>query len=141
VTYLLDTNVISQFASGQPEPAVENWMRNHRNAALFLSVITIGEIRQGIEQLPLSQKRENLNSWLYETLLADYNEFILPLTTDTMLIWGTLTGKLMKQGRKLPVMDGLIAATAVQHNLTLITRNGTDFTDVDIALINPWIVV
>jgi predicted nucleic acid-binding protein len=138
MSYLLDTNVISEFTSPQPNAAVVVWLTEHQHHSLYLSVITIGEIQQGIQRLPISKKRDGLERWLQQELLVEYANFILPLDMNTMLQWGTLTAQLVQQGNKMPVMDALIAATAVQHQLTLVTRNISDFASTNIPLINPW---
>jgi predicted nucleic acid-binding protein len=138
MNYLLDTNVISEFAADKPHPAVITWLRDHQSDNLFLSVITIGEIQQGIARLPTSQKRAQLTAWLNETLLVAYADMILPIDTTVMLQWGTLTAQLIRQGRKMPVMDALLAATALRHDLMLITRNVSDFSQTGVDLINPW---
>lgn len=91
-------------------------MREHQSDGLFLSVITIGEIQQGNIRLPTSRRREQLATWLKETLLAVYADRILPIDSGTMLQWGTLTAHLIRQSRKMPVMDAMIAATALQYN-------------------------
>jgi predicted nucleic acid-binding protein len=138
MSYLLDTNVISEFTSPQPNAAVVAWLTAHQHTILYLSVITLGEIQQGIQRLPTSKKREELEQWFQQELLVQYADFILPIDTNIMLQWGTLTAQLIQQGSKLPVMDGLIAATAVQHKLTLVTRNTSDFAATNISLVNPW---
>lgn len=137
MSYLLDTNVISEFAADKPHPAVVTWLREHQGDDLFLSVITIGEIQQGIARLPTSQKRAQLTTWLHETLLVVYADLILPIDTTVMLQWGTLTAQLRRQGRKMPVMAALLAATALRQKLILITRNVSDFTHTTVDLINP----
>jgi len=139
MSYLLDTNVISEFVNASPNLAVQRWLAEHEAAGLFLSVITVGEIQQGIIRLSPSKKRERLQNWLQNDILATYGEFILPVDRDTMLAWGTLTGGLIKKGWKMSVMDSLIAATAVQHNLKLVTRNDSDFLHTGLELINPWV--
>lgn len=138
MNYLLDTNVISEFAKQTPDPHVVAWLRRHADANLHLSVITIGEIQQGVARLPTSQRKADLAAWLRDTLLAAYASLIIPLDTATLLRWGTLTGDLLRTGRPLPVMDGLIAATALEHDLTLVTRNVGDFAGAGVPLLNPW---
>lgn len=138
MSYLLDTNVISEFTMDSPYPSVIEWLRVHQNDYLHLSVITIGEIQQGISRLPTSKRQKQLTTWFNDTLLVAYSDFILPIDTSTMLLWGELTAKLIQQGRKMPVMDALIAATALQHDLTLVTRNVSDFAHAGVEIINPW---
>lgn len=138
MSYLLDTNVISEFASSAPNSGVMTWLTEHQQDNLFLSVVTIGEIQQGVERLPASKKRTQLADWLHNTLLVVYADFILPLDTAIMLQWGTMTTQLILRGRKMPVMDALIAATAVTHKLTLVTRNTADFIYAGIPLVDPW---
>ena len=138
MNYLLDTNVISEFATPAPHPPVIEWLRTHQNDFLFLSVITIGEIQQGIIRLPASKKRTQLATWLNDTLLVEYSDRILPIDTATMLQWGQLTAHLTQQGQKMPVMDALIAATSLQHDLILVTRNVFDFVHTGLKLVNPW---
>jgi len=135
VRYLLDTNVISEFTKNQPDSALIGWLRQNQNDELFLSVVTIGEIQQGIARLPASQKQRDLDSWLNQSLLVTYADRILSI--DTAVV-GTLTARLMGIGKKIPVMDGLIAATAIRYNLTLVTRNIADFISTGLPLVNPW---
>ncbi len=138
MSYLLDTNVVSEFAAKQPHPSVVTWFREHQDEGLFLSVITIGEIQQGIERLQNSRKKSRLKSWLSESLLVAYADQILSIGSATMLQWGTLTARSIRRGNKMPVKDALIAATALQHEFTLVTRNVSDFTHTGLELINPW---
>ena len=138
MSFLLDTNVISEFAKPAPDNGVQKWLREHQDQNLYLSVLTIGELQQGIVRLPQSKKRTNLMAWLNDTVLVEYADFILPIDVDTMLHWGTLTGNLKQQDRNLSVMDGLIAATALKHHLELVTRNESDFADTGPVIINPW---
>ena len=136
--FLLDTCIISELTKKKPERRVLDWLKHQDEFSLFLSVITIGEIQQGIVRLPTSHKRAQLTTWLNETLLVVYADLILPIDTTVMLQWGTLTAQLMRQGRKTPVMDALLAATALRHDLILITRNVSDFSQTGVDLINPW---
>ena len=138
MSYLLDTNVVSEFAKDEPHQLVIDWLGAHRDAGLYLSVITIGEIQQGISLLSSSQRKNRLTYWLNESLLPAYADWILPVDTNTMLQWGRLSAQLTHLGRKMPSMDAMIAATALEHNLSLVTRNVADFTSVSLTLINPW---
>jgi predicted nucleic acid-binding protein len=138
MNYLLDTNVVSEFAAYLPHEAVVAWFERHKEATLYLSVITIGEIQQGIARLPASKKQLQLTAWLNETLLVAYADWIIPIDNNIMLHWGTLTGRLMKKGHKMPIMDAIIAATCLQHNLILVTRNVSDFSQTGLQIINPW---
>jgi predicted nucleic acid-binding protein len=107
MSYLLDTNVISEFVNRPPNLSVQRWMEAHQSEGLFLSVITVGEIQQGIMRLPPSKKRTRLKDWLYNSVLRRYGAFILPIDVNTMLVWGELTGALMQKGRK-NVCDGFV---------------------------------
>jgi tRNA(fMet)-specific endonuclease VapC len=134
MNYLLDTCVISEFTSTQPEPKVIEWMDAVNDETLFLSAITIGEIQRGIAKLPDSPRREELEKWLHEDLFLRFSGRILPLTAQVMLTWGKLTA----QGRTLPAVDSMIAALAFHHDLCLVTRNVKDFNGTGVTLFNPW---
>lgn len=137
MNYLLDTCLISEFRKPQPEPQVLKWLSNQFEETLFLSVITIGEIQKGISNLVLSKKRTDLEIWLH-SLIIRYDRRILPLATEEMLFWGETIIKLEQKGRVLPFMDSLIAATALTHNLTLVTKNEADFKNTGVKILNIW---
>ena len=137
MNYLLDTCVLSEFKKKLPEPKVIDWLDAQIEESLYFSVITIGEIQKGIALLPVSKRQTELTVWL-EDLIYRYDERVLPLNTEVMRQWGRLTGALEKQGRKLPLMDSLIAATALAHHLTLVTRNEPDFAATNVSVLNPW---
>ncbi len=136
--YLLDTNVISELISARPNKRVINWIDAIDDRLVFLSVITIGEIRRGIEKLPNSQRKDNLIDWLNEDLLIRFDNKILAIDIPVILAWGTLIAELESRGRALPAIDSLIAATARHHGLHLVTRNAEDFEGTSIAVIHPW---
>lgn len=139
MSYLVDTNVISELISRQPDGRVVNWIDGVDDQIVYLSVITLGEIKRGIEKLPDSQRQRRLNSWLSEDLLIRFAGKILPLDLPVMLTWGELLARLEGQGRVLPAIDSLIAATALHHDMNLVTRNEKDFQGLGIEIINPWL--
>jgi tRNA(fMet)-specific endonuclease VapC len=136
--YLLDTNVISELVAKEPSNKVIDWLDNTDDSLIYLSVITIGEIKKGIERLPESQCKTALRDWLNDELLLRFQGHILPLDTAVMLTWGDLTAKLEQKGRKLPAMDSLVAAIALQGQFVLVTRNEADFADTGLTVFNPW---
>jgi tRNA(fMet)-specific endonuclease VapC len=138
MNYLLDTNVISELVAKHPNRRVLEWIDALDANHVFLSVITIGELRKGIEKLPNSTRKDALDDWLTTDLVLRFSGRILPLDIDVMLTWGQLTGQLERIGRPLPAIDSLIAALALHHGYTLVTRNEADFKDTGITVINPW---
>ena len=137
MSHLLDTCVLSEFKKQQPDQKVIDWLDAQIEESLFLSVVTVGEIQKGISLLPASKRQAELAVWL-EDLIYRYDERLLPLDTEVMRQWGQLTGALEKQGRVLPLLDSLIAATTLAHNLVLVTRNENDFAGTNVNLLNPW---
>lgn len=136
--YLLDTNVISELVAKQPLAKVIDWLDSIDDNLIYLSVITIGEIKKGIERLPDSTRKSALRGWLTDELLARFQGRILPLDTAVMLTWGNLAATLERKGRKLPAMDSLVAAIALHGQLVLVTPNEADFADTDVTILNPW---
>ena len=103
-----------------------------------MSAITIGELRKGIEKVAPSRRKEQLSHWLASELLLRFADKIVPLTTDVMLVWGELTGRLEREGKPMPAIDSLIAASVVAGKFTLVTRNEDDFQHAGIPIVNPW---
>lgn len=136
--FLLDTCVIAEFVARQPDPGVVRWIDSIDEERLYLSAITIGEIKKGIERLPDSGRKSVLAEWLEGDLLIRFEDRILPTDTRVMLVWAELTADLEKQGRGMPAIDSLIAATALQGRLGLVTRNEEDFANSGIGVVNPW---
>jgi len=138
MNYLLDTNVISELISKRSNKKVVEWLDRLDSNTIYLSVITIGEIRKGIEKLPPSKRKERIKEWLEGDLLLRFQGRILEITTEVMLIWGELTRRLEKEGRPITAIDSLIAAIALQGNYRLVTRNEHDFQYTGVTIINPW---
>jgi tRNA(fMet)-specific endonuclease VapC len=138
MNYLLDTNVISELVARQPNPNVTAWIQSIDENFLHLSVITIGEIKKGVEKLPDSARKEALQEWLAHDLVQRFERRLLAIDADVMLIWGELTAQLEGSGRVLPAMDSLIAALALSGDFTLVTRNTGDFDGTGVKTFNPW---
>lgn len=133
--YLLDTNVISELVKPIPNQTVLKWINSINDEKLYLSVITIGEIRKGVAGIRDPQKQNKISLWL-EVELPDYFEDrILNIDVKIADMWGQLQSN---KAHPLPAIDGLIAATAKTHNLTLVTRNTKDFIHASIEIVNPW---
>jgi tRNA(fMet)-specific endonuclease VapC len=138
VRYLLDTCVISELVAKRPAPQVVDWVDALDPDAVYLSAITIGEIQKGIERLPKSQRRAQLEAWLTEELLGRFQGKILPLDEEVLRTWGRLTASLEARGITLPAVDTLLAASALHNDLVLVTRNEADFASTGVRLHNPW---
>jgi toxin FitB len=136
--YVLDTNVISEAINKQPNPQVMNWLRGMDAQELYLSVVTVGEIKKGVEKLPESHRKETIKGWFEHELLIKFDGQILGLDLPVILVWGELVGALEQRGRKLPALDSLIAATVKYYGYTLVTRNEKDFEGIDITIFNPF---
>ncbi len=135
---LLDTCVISELVSKQPNPKVVEFVDSLDPEDVYLSVITIGEIVKGIEKLPKSRRKTDLQAWLKDDLLVRFEGNILALDTDVLIEWGALTARLESAGKTTPAIDSLIAATALAKKMTLVTRNVSDFEETDVEIVNPW---
>jgi predicted nucleic acid-binding protein len=136
--FLLDTNIISELIQLRPEPKVVAWIEAADESLLYLSVLTLGEIRKEIAALPRTSRRGQLAAWLASDLRARFSGRILPVDEAVADRWGSLTGEASRKGIRLPVIDGLLAATALSHNLTLVTRNATDMAATGVPTLNPW---
>lgn len=141
MSYLIDTNVLSELRRKQPDTHVVAWFAQRAAQSLFLSVLTLGEIRKGIERLDDTQadaaRRLSLGDWLEQELPTFFLGRLLSVDAGVADRWGHLQAL---AGRPLPAIDSLLAATALHHNLTLVTRNVKDFADMGVDLINPWSV-
>ncbi len=138
MNYLLDTCVISELVAKQPNSNVIEFVDSLDTDDIYLSVITIGEITKGIEKLPKSKRKQELQTWLKEDLLIRFSGKIIPLDIDVLMEWGILTARLDASGRTMPAIDSLIAATVLSHQFKLITRNVDDFDGTGVEIFNPW---
>ena len=135
MSYLIYTNVLSELRRKQPDPQVVAWLQARPPQSLFLSVLTLGEIRKGIERVTDIGRQQALLDWLEVELPNYFLNRLLNIDAHTADRWGRL---MASAGRPLPAIDGLLAATALQHDLTLVTRNIKDFSGLQVKLISPW---
>ena len=133
--YLVDTNVLSELRRKTPDANVVAWMRQRRPASLYLSVLTLGELRKGIESLPDGEKRQQLQDWLENDLPIFFSGRVLGIDEAVAQRWGRLQAEM---GRPIPAVDSLLAAQALHRGLTLVTRNEKDFNFPGLDVINPW---
>lgn len=138
MNYILDTNVISELVSPQPNPNVLRWLEAVDPDQVYLSVIAVGELQKGIEKLPPSRRKQALQQWLQEDLLVRFQDHLLGIDVETMLIWGAMNARFEAAGRPVAAVDGLLAATAQQHRCTLVTCNSGHFEHTGILVFNPW---
>jgi len=136
--FLLDTSCISEVVRSTPNPRVLAWMEAVDESLLYLSVLTLGEIRKGVAGRPQSKRRAQLESWLELELSARFSGRILPIDASIADRWGVLAAKAKRNGLPLAAVDGLLSATAIHHNLTLVSRNVSDFANTGVQLVNPW---
>jgi predicted nucleic acid-binding protein len=137
VRTLIDTCVLSEVQRKQGNPRVRERFEALAAEDIFLSVLTLGELKKGIDKLKVSARKRSLTDWLGRIVLTSKDR-ILELDLETAIIWGEITAKGERKGRPVPAIDGLIAATALRHGLHLMTRNVADFEATGVMLINPW---
>jgi hypothetical protein len=136
--FLLDTNVVWELVKPIQDSVVIRWLGEQDERSLFLSVLTIGEIRKGIMRLPDGLHKSALENWLTSHLRLRFQGRILEVSEEIADRWGRLQAKGRELGRPLPVIDSLLMATALQHELVLVTRNTKDVSFLQIPCINPW---
>jgi predicted nucleic acid-binding protein len=136
--FLLDTNCVSELVRVKPEPRVLEWMEAADESLLHLSVLTLGEIRKGLAALPQGRRRTQLEAWLEVDLRDRFSGRILPVDAAVADRWGLLAAQANRNGAALPIIDGLLAATALHHNLTLVSRNVCDFAAAQVPVLSPW---
>ena len=136
--FVLDTNVPSELVRPRPEPKVKTWVAAQDLNTLFISAVSFGELRKGIMLRSPGTRREELEVWIETDLSILFSSRILSVTRSIAERWGVLDATRQLAGRPLNIADGLIAATALEHEFTLVTRNVKDFADLGVVLLNPW---
>jgi toxin FitB len=138
VSYLLDTNIVSEWMKPGPSPKVAAWLDAVDEDRTFLSVISIAEIRQGIELMDRGRRRAELEGWLRDVLPDRFAGRLLPVDQEVAERWAMITVASRRAGIVLGIMDAFLAATAEAHGLTIVTRNVRDFAALGLPLLNPW---
>jgi hypothetical protein len=138
VTYLLDTTAVSEALKPRPDPGVASWLEEVDEDRTYLSVLTIGELRRGVERLAPGRRQQRLAAWLDNELPDRFEGRVLPVEDRVANAWGRLTARLLRRGRPVDEIDMLIAATAECHELQVVTRNVADFAPTGVTVVNPW---
>jgi toxin FitB len=138
VSYVLDTNVVSEVAKPQPEANVIAWLSEIDEDRLYLSTMTFAEIRRGVELMPAGRRRDRLAEWLAEELPARFDGRVLDVDRRVAEGWGLVMARSQRAGVSLGAMDAFFAATAETHGFALVTRNVRDFRAAGVPLLNPW---
>lgn len=138
MSYLIDTCCISELVKKKPNANVVKWFADKDELSMYLSVITFGELRKGIERLPDSKKKKELNRWVKEDLKHRFKNRIFNLNMEEVNNWGEILATAENNGKPLPAIDSLIAATAQVHDLSVVTRNTRDMEGSGVEVINPW---
>ena len=138
MSFLLDTNVVSEWVKAQPEPRVVRWLAEVDEDRVFISVITIGEIRHGIDRLSTGRRRSRLDDWLRNDLPERFEGRVLPIEVDVSDAWGAIVARCERKGHPIGSVDALIAATAEVHDLTIVTRDVAGFRSAAETVYDPW---
>jgi predicted nucleic acid-binding protein len=138
VSFLLDTNVVSEWTKPRPNPNVVAWLAELEEDQAFMSVISLAELRRGVELLPAGRRREDLRKWIVDDLIARFEDRVLDVDSQVAEAWGRIMARSQRAGQTLAPIDAFFAATAESHALTLSTRNVRDFEGLGITLHNPW---
>ena len=138
MNYLLDTCLLSELRKLEPDAGVVAWVSDIDESRLFVSVLSLGEIQKGVAKLANGRRKNAFQHWLEQDLLVRFEGRILPLDLDMALEWGLLSAATESRGKPAPVVDALLAVTAIVRNLTLVTRNDKDFAGFPVKVLNPW---
>ena len=136
--FLADTNVPSELTRPNPDPRVAAFLKEAGRERVYVSALTLGEMRKGVASLPIGKRRTALEEWMEGGMRPWFAGRILPVTETIAERWGLLAADVKQRGIGLSVVDGLIAATAIEHDLTLVTRNVKDFSETGVSIVNPW---
>ena len=137
MSFLLDTNAISEWVKPRPNPGLIGWMEASDEDRIFISVISLAELRYGVERMARGKRRSRLEQWLHHELPLRFESRILPVDTNVAEAWGRTVSRSEAAGRPIGAMDAFLAATAETYRLTLVTRNVSDFPLLK-AILNPW---
>lgn len=137
MSFLLDTCTISEPKQKHPNTKVLEWLNNQDESRLYLSVLTLGEIKKGIMRLESGKKKAELEKWL-EKLRLRFTGRILPLSEKSFLVWGKMYGEFERKGIMRPAFDSLLESTALEHDLIFVTRNVKNFHNSAVTILNPW---
>lgn len=136
--FLLDTCVVSETTRARASTKVIGWLDARGIDNLFISVVTLAELEQGIAHLGDGARARKVEAWLSDSVLPQFDSRLLDIDIRVARRWGRLLGSAKRAGKPIPVVDAIIAATALEHDLTLVTRNVTDFRNFDLRIVNPW---
>ena len=138
MNFLLDTNVVSEWTKPRPDPGVRSWLADMDEDRIFVSVVTLAELRHGIERLSPGARRDRLDAWLTEEMPQRFEGRLLDVDAETANMWGRVMARGQAAGRPPGAMDAFIAAVVLRHDMTLVTRNVSDFEALGIRYLNPW---
>ena len=138
MNYLLDTNVVSEWAKPHPNARVVAWLAEANEDEIFISVCTLAELRFGAASMPKGRRRDRLDDWLRNELPPRFDGRLVPIDVAIARTWGDISAAGRRRGRPIDVMDGLIAATAEVYDMTVVTRDERDFRLTGVTLLNPW---
>ncbi len=138
MSYLLDTCAISELTGAKPNESFVEWFRSQKERRLFLSVITLGELEKGIYGLPQGKKRTKLEIWFFDSVVPQFQNRVFGIGERTMTVWAKTSVELRAKGVVRPSFDSLLEATAIEHDLILVTRNVRNFQGSSVTVLNPW---
>ena len=137
MSFLLDTNAVSEWVKPRPNPGLIGWMESADEDRIFISVVSLAELGYGVERMATGRRRSRLEQWLRHELPLRFESRILPVDTEVAEAWGKIVSRSEAAGRPIGAMDAFLAATAETHQMTLVTHNVSDFRLLK-AVLNPW---